>query len=501
MDTCEPGCEWGAGVRVLIVLQNGCRRGKQIIRTIWTVRKGWVAKPVRGKGDRKVDTRKQRNAPKEGVPSVGNLNKEQMLNHREETDKERRGRWLWAEASIWTDSMLAALENGVKGGKWFSLIDKVYNPNNLFSAWLKVMRNQGAAGIDRVTIERYQEKALEYLKELGESIEKGTYIPQGVRRVYIPKGDGKQRPLGIPTVNDRVAQAAVKHAIEPILEKEFLPMSYGFRPGKGAKDALAEVDRLLAEGYTWVVDADLQAYFDTIPHDQLITKLERYITDGRIIALVRSFLKQEILEEAKSWIPTRGSPQGGVLSPVLANLYLHDLDVKITQAGFYMIRYADDFVILTKSQEEAQRALRLVREWVAENELTLHPDKTHIGDCTKEGEGFEFLGYRFEAGTKWIRRKSINKFRDKIREKTSRVRSGSIETIIADVNKTLRGWYEYFKDVTKYTLNTFDAFVRRRLRAILLKRVKKQGYGIGWKAHTKWTNNFFAERGLFTMDR
>lgn len=430
---------------------------------------------------------------------MGNLNKEQTLKHREETDKERRRRWQWVEASIWTDNMLAALENGVKGGKWFSLIDKVYNPNNLISAWQAVKRNKGAAGIDRVTIGRYERKASEYLKELEEGIKQETYNPQRIKRVHIPKGDGKTRPLGIPVVNDRVAQAAVKQVIEPILEKEFLPMSYGFRPGKGAKGALAEVERLLNEGYIWVVDADLKAYFDTIPHGRLINKLERYISDGKLIELVKAFLKQEIIEEEANWIPIEGTPQGGVLSPVLANLYLHDLDVKITQAGYQMIRYADDFVILTKSETEAKKALQLVSEWVAENELTLHPEKTHVGDCRKEGEGFEFLGYRFEAGTSWVRKKSILKFRERIKEKTSRIRSGSIETIIADVNKTLRGWYEYFKDVTKYTLGTFDAFVRRRLRAILCSRNKQRKFGIGLDTHSRWTNAFFAERGLFTM--
>jgi RNA-directed DNA polymerase len=413
----------------------------------------------------------------------------------------RRLRWSWAEASVWTDSMLAALENGVKGGKWFSLIDKVYKTANMDAAWLAVKRNKGAAGIDRVTIDRYSAKLSEYMMELAIVIRDNTYSPQGVRRVHIPKGDGKTRPLGIPTVNDRVAQAAVKQVIEPILEKEFLPMSYGFRPNRGAKDALREVDRLLKEGYTWVVDADLKSYFDTIPHDNLMTKLGRYISDSRLLALIETFLKQKILEETKDWIPTEGTPQGGVLSPVLANLYLHDLDVTMTQAGYKMIRYADDFVILTKSAEEAESALTMVRKWTEENKLTLHPEKTHIGNCIVEGEGFEFLGYRFEAGDRWIRQKSILKFRDAIRKKTARLQSGSIEKIIKEVNRTLKGWYQYFKHVTKYNLNTFDAFVRRRLRAILLQRHKKRGFGRGNEAHQRWPNEYFAKRDLFTMER
>ena len=414
--------------------------------------------------------------------------------------QERRQRWDWVEASVWTDGMLAALESGVKGGKWFSLIDKVYACANLDSAWQAVMRNKGAAGIDRVTVERYKRQQAKYLLELSAGIKEKTYRPQGVMRVHIPKGDGKTRPLGIPTVNDRVAQAAVKQVIEPILDKEFLPISYGFRPKRGAKGALREVDRLLKEGFTWVVDADFKSYFDTIPHERLMAKLERYIADGRVLDLVRLFLKQQILEENKNWIPTEGSPQGGVLSPLLANLYLHDLDVAITQAGYKMIRYADDFVILTKSQEEATAALRLVQDWVTENELILHPDKTHVGDCTIEGEGFEFLGYRFEAGQKWVRQKSILKLRESIRQKTSRVRSGSMEMIVEELNRMLRGWYNYFKHVTKYNLNTFDAFVRRRLRAILCQRHKQRGFGRGNESHKKWPNAYFAKLGLFTME-
>jgi RNA-directed DNA polymerase len=414
---------------------------------------------------------------------------------------DRRNRWSWVEASVWTDSMLAALEIGVKGGKWFSLIDKVYGTTNLKSAWQAVKRNKGAAGVDRVSITRYDRQADKYLSELSLGIKNGTYRPQGVRREYIPKPDGKKRPLGIPTVNDRVAQAAVKQAIEPIFEKEFLSVSYGFRPNRGAKDALREVDRLLKEGYTHVVDADIQAYFDTISHDRLMAKFELYISDGRVIDLVKSFLKQKIMEETKNWIPTQGTPQGGVLSPLLANLFLHDLDSKIVQAGFKMIRYADDFVILTKCREEALTALSLVQEWMKDNELILHPDKTHVGDCMIPGQGFEFLGYRFEAGSRWVRQKSILKFRENIREKTSRVTSGSITEIIDKLNRTLRGWFNYFKHVNKYTLYTFDAFVRRRLRAILCQRHKQRGFGRGNKAHQKWPNEFFVKHGLFTMER
>jgi RNA-directed DNA polymerase len=411
----------------------------------------------------------------------------------------RRLKWQWAEASIWTDAMLIALENGVKGGKWFSLIDKVYRGSTLEVAWQKVRANKGAAGVDKVTVKRFEINQAKYLKELEQELKTGTYQPMAVKRVYIPKGQGKMRPLGIPSIKDRVAQQAMKMVLEPIFENEFLDMSYGFRPNKGAQMALEEVSRLIKEGYTWVVDADLQAYFDTIPHEKLLAKVERRISDGRVIKVLEMWLKQEIMDECKKWVPTAGSPQGAVISPLLSNIYLHDLDVAITSAGYKMIRYADDFVILAQSQNEAEEALGLVQAWVAEHELILHPEKTHLGNCMVEGEGFEFLGYRFEGGTSWVRRKSIQKFRDRIRELTSRCGGKSIQEVIAKLNPVLRGWCNYFKEVTKYTLGTFDSFVRRRLRAIIERQHKRRSFGAGW-CNQRIPNKFFADRALFNME-
>ena len=303
----------------------------------------------------------------------------------------------------------------------------------------------------------------------------------------------------MPTVKDRIAQQVVKAAIEPIFENEFLDTSYGFRPKKGAKGAIAEVSKLIEEGYIWVVDADLQAYFDTIPHDKLMDKISLHISDGRIIQLIEKWLKQTIMEECRNWIPTEGTPQGGVISPLLANIYLHDLDKTIQATKYKMIRYADDFVILTKTKEEAEEALRLVQEWTTAHGLTLHPDKTTLGNCMVEGEGFDFLGYRFEAGTRWIKRKSIQRFRDRIREKTSRVCGHAIEYVIKEINPILRGWANYFKDVTKYTLGTFDSFVRRRLRALISRQNKKRSFGAGWN-NVRLPNKFFADRGLVNME-
>lgn len=412
---------------------------------------------------------------------------------------ERRYRWSWAEATVWSDAMLAALENGVKGKKWFSLIDKVYKPLTLDSAWQKVKRNNGAAGIDKISTQRFKLKEMEYLAELGQELKNDTYQPAAVRRKYIPKGQGKMRPLGIPTVKDRIAQQAVKTVIEPIFEKEFLDMSFGFRPGRGAKQAITEVSKLIDEGNVWVVDADLQAYFDTISHTKLMNKIQDRISDGQILKLIDMWLKNEIMEEGKSWIPDRGSPQGGVISPLLSNIYLHDLDVLMTNAGYKMIRYADDFVILTKSEAEAKEALRLVQEWTTEASLVIHPEKTHIGNCLEEGQGFDFLGYRFENRKRWIRKKSIQKFRDRVRQITSRVCGIAITEVIKQLNPTLRGWSNYFVDVTKYTLGTFDSFVRRRLRAIIARQQKRRTFGAG-RNNQEIPNSYFAKLGLFNME-
>lgn len=412
---------------------------------------------------------------------------------------ERKYRWNWVEASIWTDTMLTTLETGVKGGKWFSLIDKVYKAKTLNAAWQKVRSNKGAAGVDKISIKQFESKQEQYLAELEKELKDGTYRPKAVRRKYIPKGQGKMRPLGIPTVKDRTAQQAVKAVIEPIFEKEFLDISYGFRPGKGAKQAIAEVSRLIDEGYSWVVDADLQSYFDTIPHLKLMDKIQKKISDGQILKLIEIWLKNEIMEECKNWIPDRGTPQGGVISPLLSNIYLHDLDVKMISAGYKMIRYADDFVILTKSEAEAKEALRRIQEWAAENELIIHPEKTHIGNCLIEGQGFDFLGYRFEGGNRWIRNKSIQKFRERIRQETSRVCGKAITEVIRTLNPILRGWSNYFVEVTKYSLGTFDSFVRRRLRAIIARQQKRRVFGAG-RENQNIPNSYFVKLGLFNME-
>ena len=407
--------------------------------------------------------------------------------------------WAWVDRTIWTERMLAALGNGVRGGKWFSLIDKVCRPSTLRSAWQQVLANRGAAGIDRVSVERFAGQLERYLNDLAQELETGRYRPLPVRRVEIPKADGKLRPLGIATVRDRVVQGAVKRVIEPIFEKLFAPTSYGFRPGRGCKDALRAVDELIEAGHNHVVDADLKGYFDSIPHDRLKQKLARHISDGRLLTLLNGWIEQDIVQDSKRWTPSSGTPQGAVISPLLANLYLHDLDVKLAEHGLSMVRYADDFVVLCKSAADATYALEVVKAWVTAEGLQLHPDKTHIGDCRVKGQGFEFLGYRFEAGQRWVRKKSLTALKDKIRSHTKRTQGQSLQQIIAQLNPILRGWFNYFKHAHRWTFAALDGLLRRRLRAMLGKHQKRKGFGRCLADQKRWTNAFFAAAGLFTM--
>ena len=396
--------------------------------------------------------------------------------------------------------MVSALENGVKGGRWYSLMDKVYAPDTLEAAWSKVQANDGAAGVDGQSLERFAAQEELYLSELATALREDSYRPQPVKRVDIPKGDGKTRPLGIPTVKDRIVQTAVKFVLEPIFEATFCPTSYGFRPGLGCRDALREVAQLIEEGYTFVVDADLQSYFDTIPHERLMQRVEERISDGRILGLLRNWLAQDILRDTERWTPTEGTPQGAVISPLLANIYLHPLDQWMAARGYRMVRYADDFVVLCKSREEAEAALAEVGAFVKDNGLRLHPDKTHIGDCRNPGEGFDFLGYRFEAGRRLVRKKSLTRLKDRIRVKTRRTRGDSLACIIVDLNRTLRGWFGYFKHAHPHTFIRIDGMVRRRLRALLRKQEKRSAFGLSRADHQRWPNAFFAQAGLLALE-
>jgi RNA-directed DNA polymerase len=396
--------------------------------------------------------------------------------------------------------MLTRLASGEPANRvWFSLMDKTYSPANLRRAFEEVWQKGGCAGADGQTVAHFARQAEAELARMQGQLREGTYRVQPVRRAWIDKpGSQDKRPLGIPAVRDRIVQGALRHVLEPIFETEFAEHSYGFRPGRGAKDALRRVDTLLKAGHIWVVDADLKSYFDTIPHERLLALVKRRVADGRVLALVERFLRAGVMEEAKGWQPTEcGTPQGGVISPLLANLYLNPLDHQMAQAGYEMVRYADDFVILGRSEAEARQALAAVAAWVAEAGLILHPEKTRVVDARQRG-GFDFLGYHFERGMRWPRKKSLKKLKDRLRAKTSRLEGRSLEVIVADVNRSLRGWYGYFQHSKANVFASVDGFVRRRLRSLLQWRRDGRGKGKG-QAHHRWPNEWFAQRGLLCL--
>jgi len=414
---------------------------------------------------------------------------------------ESHARWAWVEPTVWTERMLSALEEGVKGGKWYSLMDKVYSLPNLMSAFKEVKRRKGGAGVDHETIEMFESDLIENLTKISTELKSGRYQPRAIKRTWIPKpGSREKRPLGIPTVRDRVAQAALRHVLEPIFERDFCEQSYGFRPKRGCKDALRRVNSLEKAGYYWVVDADLKSYFDTIPHEGLMKRVEEKVSDGRVTEMLRAYLTQEVMESMASWSAEEGTPQGAVISPLLSNIYLNELDHKMAGLGHEMVRYADDFVILSRSREEAERALEEVSRWTAEAGLTLHPEKTRIVDARLKKVGFDFLGYHFEQGLKWPRKKSLKKIKDTIRRKTKRNNGRSLQEIIEDVNRTTRGWFEYFKHSHKTTFRPLDQWIRRRLRTILRKRKRQRGQARTMRDHLRWPNAYFEEQGLLSLE-
>lgn len=424
---------------------------------------------------------------------------------RRQIEHELRERWRWVEPCAWTirtdhrcAAVPAALEQGVKGTKWFRLIDKVYTDRNLFAAVQQVAKNDGAAGVDHVTVEEFARRLPDSLWEVADALKTGTYQPQAIRRTHIPKpGTNETRPLGIPTVRDRIVQAAVVNVIEPIFERDFAEQSYGFRPERGCKNALRRVDQLLKQGYVHVVDADLKSYFDTIPHGPLMARLEEKIADGPVLRLIESFLKADIMDGLANWTPEEGAPQGAVLSPLLSNIYLDPLDHLLAAQKIEMVRYADDFVLLCRTAEDAQHALAIVQQGVTDNGLTLHPTKTRIIDT--QTESFDFLGYTFLGHTLWPRDKSRAKLKDSIRMKTPRNSGHSLRFIVRELNPTLRGWFTYFKHSSYATVfETLDGWTRMRLRSILRRRAGRKGRGRG-RDHNRWPNRYFVEQGLFSL--
>jgi len=403
----------------------------------------------------------------------------------------------WANRAVWNERMLDALHQGVRGGKWHTLNDKVYSTLNLYVASLSVLGNEGAAGVDHQTVTQFQERQLEELKRLEEELRTGKYQPRPVKRVWIPKpGSTEQRPLGIPSVRDRVVQTALLHVLEPIFDITFVENSYGFRKGRGCHHALERIETLLNEGYVYVVDADLKSYFDTIPKDRLMNRVRERVSDSGVLGLVEKFLEQGVMEGLSLWTPETGTPQGAVISPLLANFYLNPLDHLLAEAGIAMVRYADDFVILCRSRAEADQALAKVKQWVEENGLTLHPTKTKVVDARTDG--FDFLGYTFRGKLRLPRKKSLDKVRDSIRAKTPRTNGNSLPFIVRALNATLQGWFGFFRHCHWTVFTDMDSWVRGRLRSILRKRAGRRGRGRG-ADHQRWPNMYFADQGLYSL--
>ena len=403
-------------------------------------------------------------------------------------------------ASVWTERMTQSLSTREK---WFSLYDKVHLPAVLQRAWERVEANDGAAGVDGVSVSGFARDADARLRRLSEQLAKRQYRPSAIRRVEIPKSGGGTRPLGIPTVTDRIVQAAVVEVIEPIFESRFLPCSYGFRPGRSCKDALRAVKEALTEGLCHVVDADLSKYFDSIPHARLLALCHARVVDGAVLGLIEQFLKQPVMAGMAAWTPELGTPQGAVLSPLLANIYLHPLDELLSNAGFRMVRYADDFVVLCRDGSSARQALALIQQWVQAAGLALHPDKTRLSDLSQPQGWFDFLGYRFRRADngrliQTIKPKKGKALRAKLAQLTRRTSPLSTEEIVDRANRWLRGVFEYFKHSHHRALAQLDAHVRFRLRRLLSYRSDRTS-ARSLKAHRQWSNQYFHNLGLFSL--
>jgi len=354
--------------------------------------------------------------------------------------------------------------------KAHSLIDKVYRWDNLYRAWRRVRRNKGVHGLDRVTIRMFEADLDKHLREIQRKLMEKRYTPSPVRRVYIPKPaqPRKRRPLGIPIVADRIVQQAIFQIVDPLFDHTMSDRSFGFRKGRKAHDAITALISDAKEGYRFVVDADIASFFDEIDHDVVMSCVRARIADGRVLDLFEAFLKAGVSEDGQVSVPTRGVPQGGVISPWLSNLVLDHLDQAIEKQGWRYARYADDFVVLCRSSTEAQRALEVVKEVLGTLKLSLHETKTRLADF--EG-GFEFLGFSFRHYRLGIRESSIKRFKDRVRSLTRRQQGRNVDAVIADLNPVLRGWVAYF-GVAQVTLvlRYLDSWIRMRMRSFKFKR-------------------------------
>jgi len=362
----------------------------------------------------------------------------------------------------------------------------------MYQAWYAVKRNRGAAGLDKVSVQMYEHNLHQNLASLMYDLKhRGKYFAHILRRVYIPKGKGKRRPLGIPIVRDRVAQGVICALIEPIFEQYFSEYSFGFRKSRNAHMAIKAILIAKNQGFLWVVDADIQSFFDNIPHELIIDLIAEYVADGNILSIVREFLTAGVMEDGCIKRNERGTPQGGVISPLLANIVLNILDHKLAQNGFRFVRYADDFVIMCRTENSAKQALTLARDTLNKMGLSLSPEKTII---TRFKEGFDFLGFNISSRRVSIRKKSMESIKDRIREKTIRSRNFGKE-VIADLNRVIRGFANYFDtpfSSVKELLYRMDQWTRKRLRCMKYTRISKQD-------NRRFKNKYLARMGLVTL--